>query len=637
MAERFVYSTGTIDVATGASVVTGTGTAWGGRDRAASQIWAVPADAAAFLVGIVAEVDPRGIYDDLELPLVAPYNGAALEDVAYVLIDGPAIASGTAVAANLARFNAQLEQNAGLAYSDADAIDYALVPNNSLVVHDATKRLKQWRNGVFEDVANGIDGAAHLWQAAEPDTDYPEGSTWVKSDSAQLKVYQLIGDPLAWTDTGAVLKGIDGASALTVVRIVATTNIDLATGLVNGATYDAITLATGELALLVGQTDPAENGVYPVVASGAASRAAAFATYNDHPGRYFSVMEGAAKHDTFWRCTSDKGGTLGTTALVFSEVTGDVAASTHAAAGKTVPADADEIPLVDSAASNVLKKLTWSNLKAALASTFLSSGFMRERLTANRIYYVRADGVDTNDGLSNTSGGAFLTIQKAVNVIFGSLDLGGFDVTIQLGAGATFTGNISVNSSQVGAGKITINGDVNPANTGNYVITGASGSTLVVDGFGSKIAIQGVELRGATHVLQAQNGGYIQITGYVRFGAAGASHMRSLNGFINAQGISYAIVGGATHHYLADQTGCINTFATAISVLAGTFNFSTAFAVANRGGVFTGGSSTFTLMGTVTGVRHLATNGGGLDTAGGGVNFFPGNAAGTVTSPAWFI
>jgi hypothetical protein len=38
----------------------------------------------------------------------------------------------------------------------------------------------------------------------------------------------------------------------------------------------------------------------------------------------------------------------------------------HAATGKTTPVDADEFGIVDTAASNVLKKLTWANLKATL-------------------------------------------------------------------------------------------------------------------------------------------------------------------------------------------------------------------------------------------------------------------------------
>jgi hypothetical protein len=47
-----------------------------------------------------------------------------------------------------------------------------------------------------------------------------------------------------------------------------------------------------------------------------------------------------------------------------------VAPGTHAATSKATPVDADELPLVDSAATNVLKKLTWANLKATLKAYF---------------------------------------------------------------------------------------------------------------------------------------------------------------------------------------------------------------------------------------------------------------------------
>lgn len=49
-----------------------------------------------------------------------------------------------------------------------------------------------------------------------------------------------------------------------------------------------------------------------------------------------------------------------------------IAPGTHAATGKTTPVDADEMPLVDSAASNVLKKVTWANIKATL-KTYLDT------------------------------------------------------------------------------------------------------------------------------------------------------------------------------------------------------------------------------------------------------------------------
>jgi hypothetical protein len=47
-----------------------------------------------------------------------------------------------------------------------------------------------------------------------------------------------------------------------------------------------------------------------------------------------------------------------------------IAEATHAATSKTTPVDADELPLVDSAASNILKKLTWANIKATLKTYF---------------------------------------------------------------------------------------------------------------------------------------------------------------------------------------------------------------------------------------------------------------------------
>lgn len=66
--------------------------------------------------------------------------------------------------------------------------------------------------------------------------------------------------------------------------------------------------------------------------------------------------------------TITKWGTRSTTASSFTDPSG----TTHAATSKATPVDADEIPLVDSAASYGLKKLTWANLKATL-KTYLDT------------------------------------------------------------------------------------------------------------------------------------------------------------------------------------------------------------------------------------------------------------------------
>lgn len=48
----------------------------------------------------------------------------------------------------------------------------------------------------------------------------------------------------------------------------------------------------------------------------------------------------------------------------------DIGVAINAATGKTTPVDADSLGLSDSAASNVLKKLTWANLKATVKTYF---------------------------------------------------------------------------------------------------------------------------------------------------------------------------------------------------------------------------------------------------------------------------
>lgn len=116
--------------------------------------------------------------------------------------------------------------------------------------------------------------------------------------------------------------GIDGASALTVVRVAATGNVDISTELEAGDTIDGTTLAENDLVLLPAQTAPAQNGVRVVPASGAASRAAAFDSYDEHCGRYFSVQEGTANAGKLYHCPSAPGGTLDTTAITIEEFEG---------------------------------------------------------------------------------------------------------------------------------------------------------------------------------------------------------------------------------------------------------------------------------------------------------------------------
>ena len=99
----------------------------------------------------------------------------------------------------------------------------------------------------------------------------------------------------------------------------------------------------------------------------------------------------------------------------------------------------------------------------------------REILKANRIYYVRTDGSDSNNGSANTSGGAFLTIQKAIDVA-SSLDTAIYILTIQLADGSYSAGSSYLNlKSFIGSAPIVIQGNVSNANAVTLTCTNPDG------------------------------------------------------------------------------------------------------------------------------------------------------------------
>lgn len=81
-----------------------------------------------------------------------------------------------------------------------------------------------------------------------------------------------------------------------------------------------------------------------------------------------------------------------------SAVLGGIAVAIHEASSKTAPVDADELPLVDSAASWSLKKLTWANLKAALASTFMTISGSLQTITSLKRFNSSLTGINQATG-----------------------------------------------------------------------------------------------------------------------------------------------------------------------------------------------------------------------------------------------
>jgi hypothetical protein len=269
------------------------------------------------------------------------------------------------------------------------------------------------------------------------------------------------------------------------------------------------------------------------------------------------------------------------------------------------------------------------------ASTAYVDGAIREKLAADRTYYVRTDGADSNNGLTNTSGGAFLTIQKAIDTAV-SIDLSIYKITIQLTGSYT---EAPILKSFVGVGPIVLLGD--ETTPSNCTITG-TGSTSTNIGIITADRILGSwEVRGVklTSSVAGQSGlraayGTIITMNAIDFGSLNGGRHTDIADNAILLGSSWSISGNATHHLSALQGGMIRCSGAAVT-LSGTPAFATAFAYASSTSAIRCQSMSFT--GSATGARYLADANGVIYTNGGGASYFPGNSVGSVATGGQYI
>lgn len=160
----------------------------------------------------------------------------------------------------------------------------------------------------------GIAGVTPINDFAAADGDLAMGTNKITG----------MGDGTADTDAATVGQMnalVQGLNWIEPVRVLATANVDISTELENLDVLDGVTLATGDRVMLSGQSTAAQDGVYIVVASGAASRSADVPTGHEARNMTFWVNEGTANADTGWTVTNDEGsdviGTDGLTIVNF--------------------------------------------------------------------------------------------------------------------------------------------------------------------------------------------------------------------------------------------------------------------------------------------------------------------------------
>jgi hypothetical protein len=132
-----------------------------------------------------------------------------------------------------------------------------------------------------------------------------------------------LGDPSSSSDAATknyVDALVAGLRTRAVARVASTTNVNISTGLENGDTLDGITLATGNRVLLKDQSTASQNGLYIVVASGAASRDPEFDTISELAGQLILVSEGSTHADDLFLCTTDTSATLGSSSITYTQV-----------------------------------------------------------------------------------------------------------------------------------------------------------------------------------------------------------------------------------------------------------------------------------------------------------------------------
>ncbi len=254
----------------------------------------------------------------------------------------------------------------------------------------------------------------------------------------------------------------------------------------------------------------------------------------------------------------------------------------------------------------------------AKRAAFQSAIGVREVLAANRNYFVRPDGSNSNDGLSDTAGGAFLTVQKAADAV-GALDLSTFNATVNVRAG-TYAENVTY-KPPVGAGIVSFIGD--ETTPSNVVVQRfsrtATGPDLIIAGFKLNHSTSQQVFCSAGSIT-ARNNQYEATSNYNIYITGGSMSFAGTNNKVN---------GGAIGLWLCetgrmDISNCTFTWIASVT-------YTSATAIARRAGAYIESVNFTVSLGafSVTGSRYQVLGPAQIATS-TGANHFPGSAAGSV-------
>jgi hypothetical protein len=230
----------------------------------------------------------------------------------------------------------------------------------------------------------GVAGlsAQSLYLAGALDTPiYPDQAATANTAAVRNASGQIVAaSPTAdnhLTTQSWVKDYVDQRSPKDSVRVVSTLNISLS----GTQTIDGILLVAGDRVLVKGQTTASQNGIW-TVGSGAWTRSADCDLWAELVSAYAWVDEGSANADTGWLCTVNAGGTLGTTAVTWTQVSGGA----QLIAGNGIWKNNNTLAVIS------------NDYSGHVGSLVYASG-------ANALSFIDANGAATNKFLRTVSGG----------------------------------------------------------------------------------------------------------------------------------------------------------------------------------------------------------------------------------------
>ena len=268
------------------------------------------------------------------------------------------------------------------------------------------------------------------------------------------------------------------------------------------------------------------------------------------------------------------------------------------------------------------------------------------KFAADTTIFVATTGSNTNDGLTVST--PLLDLQTAWYLAQRNFNANGFNTTIQL-ANGTYTGRTYLSgllpgqrtvdysvSSYTRDSSVLILGDATtPAN----VVLAGNGIVAAVNVLDSaRLVLRGVKVTNTSSYGIMVAGAWLSFVN-IDFGTTSSIHFAALTEANIKAYTPYTISAGSGCHFIAGQGGYIQMLGVpstpGVITLTGTPAFASGFACAqSNGSVEVGVANTFS--GSATGPRYSGSLNGTINSGGGGASYFPGNAAGSVSTGAQY-